>query len=212
MFDPYHRWLGIPKDQRPPTHYQLLAIQPDEKDPEVIEEAAVRQTTHVRTYQIGQHSALCTRILNEIAQARRTLLDPAKRTEYDAQLSHAQLSQRTGVKAAGASPASQARVARDQVSAQAPAPAFNPFAAIDLGQDAEPAPLRDGPSRLGLWLGVGGGAIAVVAVVLAIALSGGGGDGAPKKDGQAQADAGKKKPPLVKPGDAVKLGDKRNDK
>ncbi len=33
MFDAYHRWLGIPKDQRPPTHYQLLAIPPDEKDP-----------------------------------------------------------------------------------------------------------------------------------------------------------------------------------
>src|SRR5437763_344047 len=53
MFDPYHKWLGIPKDQRPPTHYQLLGVVPDEKDPEVIEEAAVRQTTHIRAYQIG---------------------------------------------------------------------------------------------------------------------------------------------------------------
>ena len=38
MFDPYHKWLGIPKDQRPPTHYQLLGISPTEQDREVIEE------------------------------------------------------------------------------------------------------------------------------------------------------------------------------
>ena len=42
MFDPYHKWLGIPKDQRPPTHYQLLGISPTEQDREVIEEAAIK--------------------------------------------------------------------------------------------------------------------------------------------------------------------------
>jgi WD40 repeat protein len=86
MFDPYHKWLGIRKEQQPPTFYQLLGISPDEKDPEVIEEAAIRQTTHVRTYQIGPHAAECTRVLNEIAQARITLLNPAKRASYDAEL------------------------------------------------------------------------------------------------------------------------------
>ena len=86
MFDPYHKWLGIRKNQRPPTHYQLLGIAPDEQDPEVIEEAAIRQSTHVRAYQIGAHGQECTRILNEISQARTTLLNPAKRKDYDAQL------------------------------------------------------------------------------------------------------------------------------
>src|SRR5262245_59600964 len=86
MFDPYHKWLGIPKGQRPPNHYQLLGIAPDEQDAEVIEEAAIRQTTHVRAYQIGPHAAECTRLLNEIAEARRTLLDPARRKQYDAAL------------------------------------------------------------------------------------------------------------------------------
>ena len=85
-FDPYHKWLGIPKDQRPPTYYQLLGITPDEQDAEVIEEAAVRQTTHVRAYQMGPHAAECTRILNELAQARQTLLNPAKRKAYDERL------------------------------------------------------------------------------------------------------------------------------
>ena len=35
MFDPYHKWLGIKPGRRPPSHYQLLGIDPDEKDPEV---------------------------------------------------------------------------------------------------------------------------------------------------------------------------------
>ena len=45
MFDAYRKWLGIPKHQRPPTLYQLLAVSPEEDDPEVIEEAVIRQTT-----------------------------------------------------------------------------------------------------------------------------------------------------------------------
>lgn len=95
MFDPYHKWLGIPKDQRPPTHYQLLGIAPGETDAEVIDEAAVRQTTHIRAYQIGEHAAHCTRILNEIAQAKLTLVHPAKRRAYDEQLAKAKASQIT---------------------------------------------------------------------------------------------------------------------
>src|SRR5439155_2139308 len=84
MFDPYHKWLGIPKDQRPPTYYQLLGLSQGEADLEVIEEAAIRQTGHIRTYQIGPHAKECTQILNELSQARTTLLNPAKRQEYDA--------------------------------------------------------------------------------------------------------------------------------
>src|SRR6516164_9082938 len=86
MFDPYHKWLGIPKDQRPPTFYQLLGIAPDEKDLEVIEEAAIRQTTYLRGYQIGPHAQDCTRLLNEIALARATLVNAAKRAEYDGKI------------------------------------------------------------------------------------------------------------------------------
>jgi hypothetical protein len=86
MFDPYHRWLAIPKDQRPPTYYQLLGIAPDEADTEVIEEAALRQTSHVRLYQTGPQASECTAILNEIGQARATLLNPEKRRQYDASL------------------------------------------------------------------------------------------------------------------------------
>lgn len=90
MFDPYHKWLGISKEEQPPTHYRLLGINATEIDPEVIEEAALRQMAHIRGYQIGPHAAQCTRLLNEISQARATLLDAAKRRAYDARLAEQQ--------------------------------------------------------------------------------------------------------------------------
>ena len=76
MFDPYHRWLGIPRDRRPPTYYELLGIAVTEDDAEVIQEAALRQTSHVRLYQTGPYAAQATTILNEIGQARAVLLNP----------------------------------------------------------------------------------------------------------------------------------------
>jgi len=83
MFDPYHQWLGIPKDQRPPTCYQLLGIASDEQDLSVIEEAVIRQTAHVRNFQTGPQAVECARLLNEIALARATLTNAAKRKKYD---------------------------------------------------------------------------------------------------------------------------------
>lgn len=86
MYDPYHKWLGIPPAEQPPTLYRLLGISSGEQDREVIEEAALRQTAHVRTYQIGPNAAEATRILNEIAKARTILTNTAKRASYDASL------------------------------------------------------------------------------------------------------------------------------
>jgi formylglycine-generating enzyme required for sulfatase activity len=86
-FDPYHRWLAIlPKDQ-PPTHYRLLGIDPSECDPEVIRDAAEARMAHVRTYQLGKHSELSQKILNELAAAKACLLDPKSKAAYDRQLS-----------------------------------------------------------------------------------------------------------------------------
>ncbi|HVX14492.1 MAG TPA: hypothetical protein VHC22_25115 [Pirellulales bacterium] len=82
-FDPYRKWLGIsPKDQ-PPNHYRLLGIETFENDPDVIEGAADRQMSHLRTFQTGPHSAHSQRLLNECAAARVALLDPQKKAEYD---------------------------------------------------------------------------------------------------------------------------------
>jgi hypothetical protein len=82
-FDPYHRWLGIPPKDQPPNHYRLLGLELFENDPAVIESAADRQMVHVRTFQSGKYSVLSQRILNEIATAKVTLLNPEKKAAYD---------------------------------------------------------------------------------------------------------------------------------
>lgn len=85
-FDPYYKWLGIPPHEQPPNHYRLLAINLFETDPDVIEAAADRQMTHLRSYQTGKHSAESQKLLNQCAAARVTLLHPQKKAEYDHQL------------------------------------------------------------------------------------------------------------------------------
>lgn len=83
MFDPYHKWLGIPKEQQPPDYYQLLGVSRNEQDPEVIEEAALMRIAHLRSYQLGPHTAECTRLLRELGAASEALCDPGKRAAYD---------------------------------------------------------------------------------------------------------------------------------
>jgi len=85
-FDPYHRWLGIPPKHQPPDYYRLLSIERFEDDLEVITNAAERRIAHVRRYQLGPHSRLSQRILNQLAAARACLLDPNTKAEYDLQL------------------------------------------------------------------------------------------------------------------------------
>ena len=86
MFDPHLEWLGIPTDRRPPTYYQLLGIFPAERDPRRIEEAAARQVEHLREHRFGPYAVECAQLLAEIAQAKATLTDPARRAAYDARL------------------------------------------------------------------------------------------------------------------------------
>jgi formylglycine-generating enzyme required for sulfatase activity len=82
-FDPYHKWLGIPPEEQPANHYRLLGIQLFESDPDVIESAATRQITHVRSFAIGKHGELTQAILNEIAEAKLCLLLPERKRKYD---------------------------------------------------------------------------------------------------------------------------------
>lgn len=85
-FDPYHKWLGIPPHQQPPTHYRLLGLEPFEADLDVIQAAAARQMAHLQTYKIGPQSECSQQLLNEIARAKVCLLDPHSKTEYDRKL------------------------------------------------------------------------------------------------------------------------------
>ncbi|RMG40999.1 MAG: hypothetical protein D6725_02255 [Planctomycetota bacterium] len=85
-FDPYHKWLGIPKSEQPPNHYRLLGIALFESDVEVIDAAANQRMSYLQEVAIGPHVDLSQKLLNEIAAARRCLLDPKKKAEYDRQL------------------------------------------------------------------------------------------------------------------------------
>jgi hypothetical protein len=85
-FDPYYTWLGIRPEEQPPNHYRLLGLQLFEDHLEAIEHAADRQMAHLRTFQTGQYAELSLRLLDEVAAAKRCLLEPERKAAYDAML------------------------------------------------------------------------------------------------------------------------------
>jgi len=120
QFDPYRKWLGIPSQDQPPNHYQLLGIPALENDPDVIENAANRQMAHVRTFQTGKHSKVSQQILNELSAAKRCLLVSEKKADYDAELKD-QLAP-----ASTDAPASQRALPPSPTVQQAPPPPSEP--------------------------------------------------------------------------------------
>jgi len=86
IFDPYHKWLGIPPNEQPADHYRLLGLRMFESDLDVIESATDRQMMHVRTFQNGPRAKVSQKLLNELTVVRLCLLDVAKREQYDATL------------------------------------------------------------------------------------------------------------------------------
>ena len=120
QFDPYRKWLGIPSQDQPPNHYQLLGIPALENDPDVIENAANRQMAHVRTFQNGKHSKVSQQILNELSTAKRCLLITEKKVDYDAELKNQLASANTGV------PTPQRTLPPSPTVQQAPPPPSQP--------------------------------------------------------------------------------------
>jgi hypothetical protein len=85
-FDPYHKWLGIPRSEQPANHYRLLGIPLYEKDTDVIQAAADQRMAFVQSCATGEHMAKSQEVLNSLARARTCLLDPDRRRQYDAGL------------------------------------------------------------------------------------------------------------------------------
>ena len=85
-FDPYRKWLGISATDKPPNHYRLLGLVLFESDLDVIDGAAERQISSIRHHLGGQHADEAARVLEELAEARRCLLLPAAKADYDAVL------------------------------------------------------------------------------------------------------------------------------
>jgi hypothetical protein len=53
-FDPYHQWLSIPPEEQPANHYRLLGLKTFESNADIIDSAAQRQITYVRSFSLGQ--------------------------------------------------------------------------------------------------------------------------------------------------------------
>ncbi|MBW3541614.1 MAG: PDZ domain-containing protein [Planctomycetes bacterium] len=85
-FDPYHKWLGIPKGKRPPTFYDLLAISLDEEDAEVIRGAAEQRRRFVESKRGDGHEAAVAGVLYQIDEAELILLNSEMRRDYDRRL------------------------------------------------------------------------------------------------------------------------------
>src|SRR5262245_27816867 len=98
--DCYSDWLGIPAGPRPPNHYVLLGLEPNESDPKKISEAAAARLRLVRQYGL-RYPKESTELLNEIAAAEVCLLDLDSKAKYDQSLQN----QTTPVAVAAAAPA-----------------------------------------------------------------------------------------------------------
>jgi len=103
-FNHYQKWLGIPLKDQPADHYRLLGLEQFEADPDIIENAADRQMTYVRTFQTGQHAQLAEQLLNEISRAKVCLLNPVKKQSYDRRLRTYLKSRQAAAKASKAEP------------------------------------------------------------------------------------------------------------
>src|SRR6185295_10977089 len=81
-----YTWLGIPLAEQPANHYRLLGLALFEPDAQVIAHSADRYMGYVRTMSTGPQAATAKRVLAELTAAKRCLLEPDKRAEYDAAL------------------------------------------------------------------------------------------------------------------------------
>ncbi|MBI1313870.1 hypothetical protein GC176_21465 [bacterium] len=103
-FDPYHKWLGIPRDEQPPNHYRLLGIAAFESDADVIDAAANQRMAYLQDMAVGPQVVHSQRLLNEISTARRCLLNTDAKATYDAQLRQHQVAQQPGSPPAAEAP------------------------------------------------------------------------------------------------------------
>lgn len=82
-FDPYHKWFGIPSAEQPPHYYRLLRIAVFESDLDVIDHAYDTAMAELKRQEAGAYGDLVEQLGRELLAARRCLLDPQKRAEYD---------------------------------------------------------------------------------------------------------------------------------
>ena len=184
-FDPYQEWLSIPPNERPANYYRLLGLPLFESNANVISNAADRQMAFVRTFQTGQYSQQSQQILNELAQARVTLLDKQKKTQYDAKLRAEQKSGSNGGIGIASSLGSYGEVQSSPpplAASLTPPPWSNNFQGTNPGVQGHVTPPRDitvppiqgTPNSITSFLKKNWIALLSVFVVLQLLICGGG--------------------------------------
>ena len=179
-FDPYRRWLGIPRGERPPNHYALLGLSLFEQDPDAIANAADRQMAYVRTHQTGPHAALTQQLLNELAAARVCLLNPPQKARYDAELKAKQAPASAARQTAPAPVPLAAPIANSAAASSAGLPLLVTAPQTTVSDLRLGAKSRGSKSALPAWLipaaaGLAAGVL-LASIALSFVLSLGGGD------------------------------------
>ncbi len=75
-FDPYWEWFKIPPERRPPSHRELLGVDPDEADLKKIREAASKRHEHLKQFVISPQeevAAHAKRLLKDVGAALAAL-------------------------------------------------------------------------------------------------------------------------------------------
>jgi len=161
-FDPYWQWLAIPPAEQPPDHYRLLGLKVFESDSQIIARAVQLRIEHVRACDDGVHGDSVERVLQHVAAARDTLLNPRLKTQYDNLLSQKQPTQGP----ASAQPSTFAAPAAFQPQS----PSGKKGAAPGVGTIREQREQRERWRALWMWLAACGG-VAGLVVVLGLMLS-----------------------------------------
>jgi tellurite resistance protein len=141
--NPYHQWLGIPEELQSPNHYELLGLRRGEDAAELIGSAADARSRRVELYVAGELGLMAQRILDQIAAARRCLLDPQAKADYDRQLAAGPGSER---------PLPPHRVAppQQQVGAVQPVPERTAADPAQAGTSERPRQASQPPARQGI--------------------------------------------------------------
>lgn len=136
-FDPYEKWLGIPKSQRPLTCYLLLGLDPFEEDTDAITDAARERIDYVRQYQTGSYAKVAKKMLGQIAEAEACLLDPTKKAKYDEKLRKQGVSGNGRRPSGKKKPPSKKPPKGGKKSAKASSP-VGPESVFDFGEESSP--------------------------------------------------------------------------
>lgn len=161
-FDPYWHWLAIPPAEQPPDHYRLLGLSRFEGDTQRIAGAAQSRIDHVRNCDDGRHPESVERVLEHLAAARDTLLNPTLKAQYDYLISQQRPAQAASASRPTSAPATSPRRPTAAPPRHEPAP---PAVNVAAGRDRQPGAAR--PSAASLIVC---GAAAALALALGLAL------------------------------------------